>query len=74
MCGHGRGRTGREGQMDLILMILAGTAAVLTVRAAAAREGFLRAAVNALLGLAAGVYTFMAMLFWWAERSPSWVQ
>ena len=29
------------------------TAAVLTVRAAAAREGFLRAAVNALLGLAA---------------------
>ena len=29
---------------------------------------------GALLGLAAGVYTFMAMLFWWAERSPSWVQ
>ena len=26
---------------------------------------------GALLGLAAGVYTFMAMLFWWAERSPS---
>ena len=24
-----------------------------------------------LLGLIAGVYTFMAMLFWWAERSPS---
>ena len=29
---------------------------------------------GALLGLAAGMYTFMAMLFWWAERSPSWVQ
>ncbi|MCI8538067.1 MAG: hypothetical protein HFF18_05320 [Oscillospiraceae bacterium] len=26
---------------------------------------------GALLGLAAGMYTFMAMLFWWAERSPS---
>ena len=26
---------------------------------------------GALLGLAAGVYIFMAMLFWWAERSPS---
>lgn len=26
---------------------------------------------GALLGLIAGVYTFMAMLFWWAERSPS---
>ena len=26
---------------------------------------------GALLGLAAGVYAFMAMLFWWAERSPS---
>lgn len=26
---------------------------------------------GALLGLLAGVYTFMAMLFWWAERSPS---
>ena len=26
---------------------------------------------GALMGLAAGVYTFMAMLFWWAERSPS---
>lgn len=24
-----------------------------------------------LLGLAAGVYAFMAMLFWWAERPPS---
>lgn len=24
-----------------------------------------------LLGLTVGVYTFMAMLFWWAERSPS---
>lgn len=37
-----------------ILLALAGiAAAVLTVRAAAAREGFLRAAVNALLGLAA---------------------
>ncbi len=51
MCGHGRGRTGREGQMDLILMILAGTAAVLTVRAGAAQEGALRAAVNGVLGL-----------------------
>lgn len=26
---------------------------------------------GALLGLIAGVYVFMAMLFWWAERSPS---
>ena len=26
---------------------------------------------GALLGLAAGVYAFMAMLFWWAERSPT---
>lgn len=26
---------------------------------------------GALLGLALGVYAFMAMLFWWAERSPS---
>jgi len=26
---------------------------------------------GALLGLVLGVYTFMAMLFWWAERSPS---
>lgn len=37
--------------MDLILMILAGIAAVLTVRAAAAQEGSLRAAVNGALGL-----------------------
>ena len=37
-----------------ILLALAGiAAAVLTVRAAAAREGFLRAAVNGILGLAA---------------------
>ena len=41
------------GRMGLMLWLLAGIAAVLTVRAAAAREGFLRAAVNALLGLAA---------------------
>ena len=40
-------------RMGLMLWLLAGIAAVLTVRAAAAREGFLRAAVNALLGLAA---------------------
>lgn len=26
---------------------------------------------GALMGLIAGVYAFMAMLFWWAERSPS---
>ena len=26
---------------------------------------------GALLGLVLGVYTFMAMLFWWAERAPS---
>ncbi len=26
---------------------------------------------GALLGLALGVYTFMAMLFWWAERAPT---
>ena len=26
---------------------------------------------GALLGLVVGVYAFMAMLFWWAERSPS---
>ena len=26
---------------------------------------------GALLGLAAGVYAFMAMLFWWAERPPT---
>lgn len=26
---------------------------------------------GALTGLAAGVYAFMAMLFWWADRSPS---
>ncbi len=40
--------------MDLILWILAGViAAVLATRAAAVREGFLPAAVNGLLGLAA---------------------
>ena len=39
--------------MGLMLWLLAGIAAVGPVRAAAAREGFLRAAVNALLGLAA---------------------
>ena len=40
--------------MDLILLVLAGLiVAVLTARAAAVRDGFLRAAVNALLGLAA---------------------
>ena len=40
--------------MELILLALAGLiAAVLTARAAAVRDGFLRAAVNALLGLAA---------------------
>lgn len=53
MRGHGRGRAGGEGQMDLMIWLLAGVAAVLTVRAAAAREGFLRAAVNGLLGLGA---------------------
>ena len=53
MRGHRRGRAGGEGRMGLMLWRLAGIAAVLTVRAAAAREGFLRAAVNALLGLAA---------------------
>lgn len=26
---------------------------------------------GALLGLVLGVYTFMAMLFWWADRAPS---
>ena len=26
---------------------------------------------GALLGLAAGVYAFMSMLFWWAEQAPS---
>ena len=26
---------------------------------------------GALLGLAQGVYAFMAMLFWWAERAPT---
>ena len=26
---------------------------------------------GALLGLVSGVYAFMAMLFWWAERAPS---
>ena len=39
--------------MGLMLWLLAGIAAVLTVRAPPAREGFLRAAVNARLGLAA---------------------
>ena len=39
--------------MGLMLWLLAGIAGVLPVWAAAAREGFLRAAVNALLGLAA---------------------
>ncbi|MDE7220824.1 MAG: pro-sigmaK processing inhibitor BofA family protein [Oscillospiraceae bacterium] len=39
--------------MDLMVWLLAGAAAVLTVRAAAAQEGFLRAAVNGLLGLGA---------------------
>lgn len=40
--------------MDVILWISAGLiAAVLAARAAAVRDGFLRAAVNALLGLAA---------------------
>ena len=53
MRGDGGRRAGGEGQMDLILWGLAGVAAVLTVRAAAAREGFLRAAVNGILGLAA---------------------
>ena len=53
MRGPRRGRAGGEGRMGLMLWLLAGIAAVLTVRAAAARAGFLRAAVNALLGLAA---------------------
>ena len=53
MRGDSGRRAGGEGQMDLILWLLAGIAAVLTVRAAAAREGFLRAAVNGILGLAA---------------------
>ena len=53
MRGDGGRRTGGEGQMDLILWLLAGIAAVLMVRAAAAREGFLRAAINGILGLAA---------------------
>ena len=54
MCGHCRGRTGGEGQMDLILWILIGViAAVLSARAAAVRDGFLHAAINGLLGLAA---------------------
>ena len=54
MCGYGGRHGGREGEMGLIVLSLAGiTAAVLTVRAAAAREGFLRAAVNGILGLAA---------------------
>ena len=39
--------------MGLMLWLLAGSGAVVPVRPAAAREGFLRAAVNALLGLAA---------------------
>ena len=40
--------------MDLILLIPAGIAAAgLAVRAAAVKDGFLRAAVNGLLGLAA---------------------
>ena len=51
MRGDSGRRAGGEGQMDLILWGLAGLAAVLTVRAAAAQEGFLRAAVNGLLGL-----------------------
>ena len=53
MRGDSGRRAGGEGQMDLILWLLAGIAAVLTLRAAAAREGFLRAAVNGILGLVA---------------------
>lgn len=53
----GGGAAAREGQMDLAVravLVLGGLwAAVLAVRAAAAREGFTRAAVNGLLGLAA---------------------
>ena len=51
MRGHRRGRAGGEGRMGLMLWLLAGIAAVLTVRAAAAQEGALRAAVNGVLGL-----------------------
>ena len=54
MCGNGGRRAGREDEMGLMVLSLAGiAAAVLTVRSAAAREGFLRAAVNGILGLAA---------------------
>lgn len=54
MCGHSGERAGGEDRMDLILLIPAGiAAAVLAVRAAAVKDGFLRAAVNGLLGLAA---------------------
>ena len=55
---HGGGSTAAgEGAMDImavIFLVLGGlAAAALGARAAAAREGFLPAAVNALLGLAA---------------------
>ena len=54
MRGHSGERAGGEDRMDLILLIPAGiAAAVLAVRAAAVKDGFLRAAVNGLLGLAA---------------------
>ena len=54
MRGHSGERAGGEDRMDLILLIPAGiAAAVLAVRAAAVNDGFLRAAVNGLLGLAA---------------------
>lgn len=58
MRGHGGRRAADgEGAMDLaakIFLVLGGlAAAVLCVRAAAAREGALRAAVNGLLGLIA---------------------
>lgn len=55
---HRRGRTAAgEGEMDLAVRIFLTLAlvwaAVLAVRAAAAREGFGRAVANGLLGLAA---------------------
>lgn len=54
MRGHRRRGPGGEGQMDMIFWTLVGLgAAALVARAAASREGALRAAVNGILGLAA---------------------
>lgn len=53
MRGDGGRRPRREGTMDMIWYILVGAAGIFVIRAAAGEEGFLPAAVNGFLGLAA---------------------